>query len=47
MHLPAGFLACLGHGLEKVLPVNVVQENVLTPIPAAHDMINGSGELDS
>ena len=47
MHLPAGFLTRLRQGFEKVLPVNVVQENGLPPIPATHDMIEGTGKLDS
>lgn len=43
MHLPAGFLAGLGQRLEKILPIHVIQENVLAPISAAHDVIHRPG----
>jgi hypothetical protein len=33
--------------LRKPLPVNVIQENGLAPIPRADDMIGGTGKLDS
>jgi hypothetical protein len=32
MHLPAGFLAGFGQGLEEIVPVNVIQEDILTPV---------------
>ena len=47
MTLPAGFLTRLGQGFEEVLPVNVVQENGFAPIPVTHDMVKGTGKLDS
>ncbi|MCG3775204.1 MAG: hypothetical protein JW395_2033 [Nitrospira sp.] len=47
MHLPIGLLARLGQSLEEILPVNIVQINVLAPVPAAHHMVDGTGKIDS
>ena len=47
MHLEAGLLAGLRQGLEKILPVHVIQKNVLTPVAAAHHMVNGARILNS
>ena len=44
--LSGGFLARLRQGFQEALPVYVVQENGLTPIPTAHDMINCTREPD-
>jgi hypothetical protein len=43
MRQKAGLLAGLGQGLEKILPVHVVEENWFPAIPAAHDMVDRSG----
>ena len=42
MNLPAGFLASLGQGFQKILPVDVVQKNVLAAVAAAHDVVNSA-----
>jgi len=42
MHLPSGLLARLGQRLYEVLPIHVVQENVLAPIPSAHHAVDGA-----
>ena len=47
VHLPTGFLTGLSQGFEEVLPVHIVQVNVFPAVPAAHDVVNGSGVLDS
>jgi hypothetical protein len=47
MHLPIGLLARLGQCLEEILPVHIVEINVLAPIPAAHHMVDGSSKIDS
>jgi hypothetical protein len=40
LNLPAGFLASLGQGLQKILAVEVAQENGLAAVAAAHDVVN-------
>jgi len=47
VHLPPGFLAPLGQSFEKVLPINVINENVLPPIPSVHDVVNCARIFDS
>jgi len=47
MHLPAGLLTGLGQCLDEVVPVDVVQENVVALVPTAHDVIHRSGILNS
>jgi hypothetical protein len=39
MHLPAGFLASLGLGLDEALTIHLVQEKVLTSFSTAHGVI--------
>ena len=46
-HLKTGFVAGFGQGFEKILPIDVIQENSFPPIAPAHDVINGSGIFDS
>jgi hypothetical protein len=41
MYLPTSLLAGLGQGFEEVVPVNVIQKDVLTPVSATHDMVDG------
>ena len=45
MRLPPGFLAGLGQSLEKVVAVHVIQENVISPIASAHDVVHCAGVL--
>jgi hypothetical protein len=40
MHLPAGFLAGFGQGLEEIVPVNIIQEDILTPVSTTHDVVH-------
>jgi hypothetical protein len=40
-------LAGFGQGLEEVLAVNVVQEDVLTAVAAAHDLVHGARILNA
>jgi hypothetical protein len=47
MGLPAGLLAHFRQGLEKILPIHVILEDLLPPIPTAHDVVDRSGELHS
>ena len=47
MHLPAGFLARLGQCLEEILPVHIVQVDVLAAVATAHYMIHGTKVLDA
>jgi hypothetical protein len=37
----------LAQGLGEVVPVHVIQEDVLTLVPAAHHVVNRSGVLDA
>ena len=45
MHLPTGFLARFGQGLDQVLPITVIEKNGLPPASSAHahDRIRGTG----
>src|SRR4029079_124993 len=45
--LPAGLLARFGQGLNEVMPVHVVQEDVVPLVATAHDVIHRSWILDS
>ena len=47
MHLPCGFLASLGEGLEQILPIYVVQTDFLPTVSPAHHVIHGPGVLDA
>jgi hypothetical protein len=47
MNLPPGLLAGFGEGLEEILPVHIVEEDVLAPVTAAHDVVNGAWKFDS
>jgi hypothetical protein len=42
VHLPAGLLTRLVQRLEKIAPVDVIEKYILLPIPAVHEMIDGS-----
>ena len=33
MHLKTGLLARFGQRLEEILPIHIIQENVLSPVP--------------
>jgi hypothetical protein len=47
MHLKTSLLARLGQGLEKIVPIHIIQENLVPAVASAHDMVNGSGVLNS
>jgi hypothetical protein len=47
MDLPAAFLASLGQRLEKILPIYVVQVDVLPTVPTAHDVVHCSWILNA
>src|SRR5687768_18375338 len=47
VHLPAGFLAGFGQRFEEIMTANVVEEDILAPIAAAHQVVNGTRKLDS
>jgi len=47
MYLPTRFVTGFGQGPKKVLPINIVMKNILAPVSATHDMINGAGVLHS
>ena len=42
MHLPIRFLAGFSQGLDEVLPIHIVQKDILSPISPAHEVIHGS-----
>ncbi|HVV01568.1 MAG TPA: hypothetical protein VHH88_09415, partial [Verrucomicrobiae bacterium] len=46
MDLPIGFLARLRQRLKKILPVNVINKNVLAPVTPVHHMINGHRDIE-
>src|SRR5439155_7992323 len=43
MHLPACLLARLSQSFQKVLPIHIIDENLLASIISAHDMVNRAG----
>src|SRR5713226_3284176 len=45
--LPPGLLAGLGEGLEEIVPIHVVQVDLLAAIATAHDMVHRPGILDA
>src|SRR6266404_4106618 len=47
MDLEPGFLASFCQRLEEILPVHIVQIDVLLAVPAAHDVVNSPRILDS
>lgn len=47
VNFKASLLTGLGKRLVKTLPIDVVQEDILAPVSAAQDMVNGPGILDS
>ena len=47
MLLPAGFATNFGYGFEKIVSVNIAQEDVVLLIATAHQVIHGAGILDS
>jgi hypothetical protein len=40
-------LAGLGQGLDEIVPVHVIQKDVLTMVATAHDVINCARVLDT
>src|ERR1035437_494416 len=47
MHLPIGFLARFSQRLDEVLPVHVIQVNLLPPVATAHHVIHSPSILDA
>ncbi len=47
VELPAGLLTRFSQSLEEVLPVNVIQEDILPPVSSAHHMVNGTRVLNT
>jgi hypothetical protein len=47
VHLPAGFLAGFSQRFEEIMPVNVVEKDILAPIAAAHQVVNRTRKLNS
>ena len=47
MRLPVGPLAGLSQGLYEVVPIHVIEENVVALIATAHDVIHRSGILNA
>jgi hypothetical protein len=47
MHLESRLLTGFSQCPDEILPVHIVLEYLLAPIPAAHDVVNGSGKLHS
>ena len=47
MGLPAGLLADFSEGLYKVLAIHIIQEDILTPVSTAHDVVEGAWIFDS
>jgi hypothetical protein len=43
----AGFLAGFGQGLEEIVPVNVIQEDILTPVSPTHDGVDRTGVFNA
>ena len=47
MHLPISLLTRLSQRFEEVLPIHVVEVNVIPAVSPAHDMVDGARILDS
>jgi hypothetical protein len=47
MDLKAGFFAGFGKGLEEIVTVHILEENILATIASAHDVIDRAGKLHS
>ena len=47
VELPAGFFAGLTEGIEKTAAILIVVEDGFPAIPAIHQMVDGSRELDA
>src|SRR5208337_1018022 len=41
MHLPARLLAGLGQGLDEIMPIHIIQEDLIPPVATAHESIHG------
>lgn len=46
LNLKAGFLATLRQGFKEILPVHIIEKNVLPPAPSVHHMADGYGILN-
>jgi len=47
MHQPTGLQTSLGEGLAGIMPVHVVEEDVIALVATAHHVIQGAGVSDS
>ena len=47
MDLPAGLLARLGQGLQEIMAIHIIQEDVLLSVSPAHHMTDGTGILNA
>jgi len=47
MHLPARLLAGLGQGLDEIMPIHIIQKDLIPPVATAHEMIEGTWVLDA
>src|SRR5437667_5851868 len=47
MHLPVGLLARFGQSLDEVVPIHVVQKDVVPLVATTHDVIHRPWILDS
>jgi len=47
MDLPIRLLADFGEGLKEILPVDIIQKNVLPPVSPAHNVVHRARILDA
>ena len=47
MNLPPCLLASLGKRFEKILPVHIVQKDILTAVSSAHKVVHRPGILNA
>jgi hypothetical protein len=45
--VPVGLLTRLGQRLQEILEVNVIQEDILTPVTPAHDVVKSPSQSQS
>ena len=45
MHLPARLLAGLGQGLDEIMPIHIIQEDLIPAVATAHEMIDCTLDL--
>ncbi len=47
MNLEIRLLASLGQGLEEILAIHLIVEDVFPPISTTHDVVDGTGIFDA